>query len=120
MGPLKARVDKKHSGDYSYVFQFQAAFDEELRIIPESSSLLFTPPYLTVRGKSDCAELDEYIVAKSGIRFQGSVQPVLENVKISILNELDEIVVSTSTDSEGKYQFMPLQSDHQYRFKNLF
>lgn len=69
-----------------------------------------------MRGKNDCAELDHHIVAKRGIRLQGRVQPALESVKVSILNELDEILVSMFTDAEGKYKFMPLHSDHRYRY----
>ncbi len=115
IGPLKPTVDKRRANDHVYKFQFQAAYNEKLTIIPESSSLLFTPSFLTVRGSNDCTELEEHIVAKKGIRLQGSVQPPLENVKISILNELDEILISMFTDAEGKYKFMPLHSDHRYR-----
>lgn len=115
IGPLKSVTDKERPNEYIYKFQFQAAFNEELTLIPESSSLLFTPSFLTILGSNDCTELKEYFAAKRGIRFQGNVEPPLKNVKISILNELDEILVSMFTDVDGKYKFMPLDSDHRYR-----
>lgn len=115
IGPLKPTVDKRRASDHMYKFQFQTAANEKLTLIPESSSLLFTPQYLPVRGSDDCTELEEHILAKRGIRLQGRVEPPLENVKVSILNELDEILISMFTDGEGNYKFMPLQSDHRYR-----
>ena len=113
IGPLKWR---KQNQDYVYEFNFQAAANEKFTIIPESSFVLFTPANMTIHGTNDCMKLSEHINAKLGVRFEGSVQPALENVKISILNDMDEVVASMLTDITGKYKFVPLQSDHRYRF----
>lgn len=115
LGPLKPTSEKQKPDEYLYKFQFQAENSEKLTIIPESSALLFTPSHLSIIGPSDCVELEDRIVAKRGIRLQGRIDPPLKNVKISILNEYDEIIISMFSDNEGRYKFMPLHSDHRYR-----
>lgn len=80
---------------------------------------MFTPPSFEVHGASDCMELQEDIIAKRGIRLEGRIEPPIEKVKISILNESDEIIVSMLTDKDGKYKFTPLHSDHRYRLVTM-
>ncbi|XP_065202501.1 BOS complex subunit NOMO3 [Planococcus citri] len=115
IGPIKPIADKNKPNEFVYKYQFQATPDLQLTIQPESSALLFTPSHLSILGPSDCVELEERIVAKRGIRLAGRVDPPLKDVRISILDESDEIIVSMFTDQEGKYKFMPLHSDHRYR-----
>lgn len=115
LGPLKPISDIEKPGQYVYKFQFQAQQNEKLTIIPESSILLFTPSHLSIIGPPDCVELQDHIVAKRGIRLEGRIDPPLKDVKISIINEYDEIILSMFTDNEGRYKFTPLHSDHRYR-----
>lgn len=115
IGPIAPITDKNKPNEYIYNYQFQAETNLQLSIQPESSALLFTPSHLSIIGPSDCVDLEDRIIAKRGIRLSGRVDPPLKDVRISILDESDEIIVSMFTDQEGKYKFMPLHSDHRYR-----
>ena len=121
LGPLKpaataaaaAAAGKQKA--LEYVFSLWAQAGESFEVTPLSESLLFYPPTrsLSVDG-SECVGVALTFDGKQGLFISGSVTPPLADVAITITGSAAEVIVSTSTDSAGKYRVGPLHPDAQY------
>ncbi|CAG2165017.1 unnamed protein product [Oppiella nova] len=94
---------------------------------PSSSQLLFKPNSFETKLEDECLENAVTFKGKIGLFINGQIYPKLEGVAIKI-NHDEQVLLTTKTDSLGKYMAGPFDSDVQmtvsaeksgYFFKNI-
>ena len=81
-----------------------------LYLEPSSSQLLFKPNSFETKVENECLENAVTFSGKIGVFIDGQITPKLEGVVIKIMNS-DQILLTTKTDSLGKYMAGAFDSD---------
>jgi len=111
-------------------FTFYTKPNSKLKLIPSFDgnkndrdlidSLLFTTNEKILNIQSECQENSDDLkfIIKSGILIEGSVTPIIKDVKILAYNKnTDTLLTSSLTDEKGKYKIGPLSMDEEYELK---
>uniref|UniRef100_V5G516 Nodal modulator 3 n=1 Tax=Anoplophora glabripennis TaxID=217634 RepID=V5G516_ANOGL len=86
---------------------------ENAVIIPQSETIFFNPPILSVEGREDCENVGVKFVAVRGRLFKGKVIPPLAGVTITVESTDSETLV-VETDVNGIFNFPPLDNKKEY------
>nr|XP_023013784.1 nodal modulator 3 [Leptinotarsa decemlineata] len=87
---------------------------EKAVVIPQSDTLFFTPPILSVEGGEDCENVGVKFIATRGKIFEGKVKPPLAGVTVTVEStDAERLVIET--DSGGVFKFPPLDSKKEYK-----
>ena len=111
-------------------FTFYTKPNSKLKLIPSFDgnkndrdlidSLLFTTNEKILNIQSECQENSDDLkfIIKSGILIEGSVTPIIKDVKILAYNKnTNTLLTSSLTDEKGKYKIGPLSMDEEYELK---
>ena len=111
-------------------FTFYTKPNSKLKLIPSFDevkndknlieTLLFTTTEKILNVQSECQENSDDLkfIIKSGILIEGSVTPVIKDIKIMAYNKKDNTLITSSlTDETGKYKIGPLSMDDEYELK---
>ena len=97
---------------FEYLITIWAKPMVNLYLEPSSSQLLFKPNSFQTKVENECLENAITFSGKIGLFIDGQITPKLEGVIIKILNS-EQILLTTKTDSLGKYMAGPFDSDLQ-------
>nr|XP_022914700.1 nodal modulator 1 [Onthophagus taurus] len=97
-----------------YTLELYLSPQESAILIPESDVLYFNPPILLIEGSDDCKDMKDVFEAVKGRVFKGRVTPPLAGVQITVSSDNSETLMN-ETDSDGFYQFHPLDDSKQYQ-----
>ena len=113
-------------------FVFYTKPNSKLKLIPSFDqnkndrdlidSLLFTSNEKILNIQSECQENSDDLkfIIKSGILIEGSVTPIIKDVKILAYNKnTNTLLTSSLTDEKGKYKIGPLSMDEEYELKAI-
>ena len=113
-------------------FVFYTKPNSKLKLIPSFDpnkndrdlidSLLFTTNEKILNIQSECQENSDDLkfIIKSGILIEGSVTPIIKDVKILAYNKnTNTLLTSSLTDEKGKYKIGPLSMDEEYELKAI-
>ena len=111
-------------------FTFYTKPNSKLKLIPSFDetknnknlieTLLFTTTEKILNVQSECQENSDDLkfIIKSGILIEGSVTPVIKDIKIMAYNKNDNTLITSSlTNEKGKYKIGPLSMDDEYELK---
>ena len=111
-------------------FTFYTKPNSKLKLIPSFDgnkndrdlidSLLFTTNEKILNIQSECQENSDDLkfIIKSGILIEGSVTPIIKDVKILAYNKnTNTLLTSSLTDEKGEYKIGPLSMDEEYELK---
>ena len=113
-------------------FVFYTKPNSKLKLIPSFDqnkndrdlidSLLFTTNEKILNIQSECQENSDDLkfIIKSGILIEGSVTPIIKDVKILAYNKnTNTLLTSSLTDEKGKYKIGPLSMDEEFELKAI-
>ncbi|KAJ8945589.1 hypothetical protein NQ314_009109 [Rhamnusium bicolor] len=106
------KILKYTSGQYELDILLEP--DESAVVIPQSDTIFFSPPILSVQGRDDCVNLGIKFVAVKGKVFKGNVIPPLAEVTITVESTDAETLV-VETDAKGNFKFPPLDNKKDYK-----
>lgn len=87
---------------------------------PELKNLIFFPKQREVTIDDDCLDDPQFLSfeTRSGLIIEGIVTPQMNNVTISAFNQKsNELVSTTTTNSNGNYKIGPLYNEYTYVIK---
>lgn len=105
------RILKYNNGLYELDILLEPG--EDAVIIPQSETIFFNPPILSVEGREDCENIGVKFVAVRGRLFKGKVIPPLAGVTITVESTDSETLVA-ETDANGIFKFPPLDNKKEY------
>ncbi len=103
-------IEDKNELLYEYPISIWAKPMVNIYLEPISSHLLFKPNSYETKLEDDCLENLLTFKGRIGLFVKGQITPKLENVIIKILSS-DQILLTTKSDSLGKYIAGPFDSD---------
>jgi len=110
------KTQAEASGTFTYRFTYWARSGEKLEVTPSSSELLFYPSVAeaTVQGDKCPGEILNF-EGRQGVFIEGSVQPALSGVLVTIDSETyPDRKVTIQTNEDGGYRVGPLHGDTEY------
>lgn len=114
IGGVKLPIESLPYTENGYEIKLNLNPGETAVIVPHSDVLYFTPPILSVTGKTDCENLGAKVKAVLGVVFQGKIKPPLPGVLVTVETEnFDNLMVET--DENGLYKFPPLDKSKTYK-----
>ncbi len=87
---------------------------------PELKNLIFFPKHRDAHIEDDCLDNPQFLSfdTRSGLIIQGTITPQMNNVIISAYNsKTNELVSTTTSNSDGEYKIGPLYNEYQYNIK---
>ncbi|KAJ8923473.1 hypothetical protein NQ315_010051 [Exocentrus adspersus] len=105
------RILKYNNGLYELHILLEP--DENAVITPQSETIFFSPPILSVDGREDCENVGVKFVAVRGKLFKGKVVPPLAGVTITVESMDGESLIAETNDN-GLFSFPPLDNKKEY------
>lgn len=107
-------LSQENSTKYLFKFEILARPNDELEIVPQSSSLLFIPSHRQFLVSQDCPEKVPLFEGSLGVILSGNIGPdPLEGVAITVTLEGEE-EIHTTTNEQGQYRIGPIHGGRSY------
>lgn len=103
---------KYNAAKKTYSLELYLNPSDKVILTPQSDTVFYNPPVLSVNGEEDCVNLGGRFFAKKGKVFKGRVTPALKGVVITVTG--GALTLTEETDAEGKYKFPPLDDAETY------
>jgi len=112
LGPVTGTAQGE---DFRGEVTFRGREGDHLVFEPSAAGTVFSPDALDVRAGYDCSRNVGTLQGEKGLIVQGSVQPPLSAVQITLEVESTQQLLSYVTKDDGRFEFGPLKRSTTFK-----